>query len=81
MTWLVHLVQIALIRWGYLALAVGLLEESAGRYPKHKMSFFLMSGSRDKEREAAPLDAAFRPTHSYFAAATGLNDLSGYAGC
>jgi membrane protein DedA with SNARE-associated domain len=30
MSWFVHLVQEALIRWGYLALAAGLLGESAG---------------------------------------------------
>lgn len=30
MSWFVHLVRVALIRWGYFALAAGLLGESAG---------------------------------------------------
>jgi membrane-associated protein len=30
MSWFVHLVRVALLRWGYLALAAGLLGESAG---------------------------------------------------
>lgn len=30
MSWFVHIVRYALLRWGYLALAVGLLGESAG---------------------------------------------------